>query len=249
MTAGSGSGDERDGLPEDDGDNASTTDLPTRLRSINFDGDLEAARQLRTEAQRTVDQQVASLNDIDSKAIRILRVNVLVVGLILTALSFVSRAESINVPAFLNSYMGFGVLSLILSSAFAALTYTASDLEVGVDPEDVALILERDASTADLEEVVTKSYATWIRFNDRTNVRNTPLITTTVFFVIAAIAYLSLGVYAALIGPIPILLEVITHLALIGVGIATGLPWQVRDACLELHFVTVIIDLLKRNRP
>lgn len=221
-------------------------DLVERLRAVDFRGDAETARYLRMEAQRTVDKQVTLVDDIDSKAIRILRVNVLLVGLILTALSFVSRTEYTEVGSVLNVYTGVGILSLVLSSAFAALTFTASDLEVGVDPDDVALLLGSDPTPGEFEEVVAKSYATWIRFNERTTVMTTPLISSTVFMVIAAIAYLSLGVYVALVGPLPVGLETITHSSLVGIAVAIGLPWQVRDACLEAGFLATIIDFFER---
>ena len=235
--------------PTDETRMAEHSDLSARLRSIDFHGDSKAVHQLRLEAQRTIDKQVSALGDIDSKAIRILRVNVLLIGLILTALSFTSQAEYTNVQSFLNVYTGLGIVSLIISTAFAALTYTASDLEVGVDPDDVALLLESDTTTTEFDEVVTKSYAMWIRFNDRTNIRNTPLITMTVFLVIAAIAYLSLGVYGALVGPIPSTLGVFTHVALVGIGVTTGLPWQIWDACLEIDSIASVIDFLQQRVP
>lgn len=224
-------------------------DLVDRLRAVSFQGDAETARQLRMEAERTVDKQVDLLDDIDSKAIRLLRVNVVLVGLILTVLSFLSRAEYVDVGAILNVYTGVGLLSLVLSSGFAAVTYTTSDLAVGVNPGDVALLLELDPTTAEFEEVVTKSYARWIRFNERTTVRNTPLITSTVVLMIAAIAYLSLGVYVALIGAVPPGLEAIAQLAMVVIGVTTGIPWQVGDASLESDSVARVIDFLERHAP
>lgn len=238
---------EQDGGPSTSERSDEDDDLSERLRSVDFHDDPETARRLRMEAQRTVDKQATLLDDIDSKAIRLLRVNVLLIGLILTMLSFASRAEYTDVGTFLNVYTGIGILSLVLSSAFAAVTYTTSDLAVGVNPDDVVLLLELDPTSVEFEGVMSKSYARWIRFNERTTVRNTPLITSTVILVIAAIAYLSLGVYVALIGAVPTSLEAATHLAMVSIGVTTGIPWQVRDACLESDLIVTVIEFFERH--
>lgn len=207
-----------------------TDDLERRLRSIDFEGDTETARKLRTEARWTLDNQVKSLGDIDSKAIKMLRVNVLLVGLILTALSFAANARSVSVESFLNVYLGTGILSLILSSATAAVTYAASDLEVGVDPYDVANVLELDVMGPEFEVVASKSYALWIDYNDATNALNAPWITLTVLLVVIAIAYLSLGSYAAFNDGLPWSIEAVTNGMLLVFAWRTGIVGQTREA-------------------
>lgn len=210
----------------------SDEELAEKLRDITFDGDAEAASTLRNEAQRTIDAQMSSLGDIDSKAIKILRINLVLTGIILTLLSFVAQVgdPEISVQAFVNPFVGAALVSLLLSSAMAALTYTASDLDVGVDPEDLARLLELDVTVQESDVVLTKGYARWIDFNDETNVRNTPLITGTILLVVFAIAFLSLGVYDALLGPVPGPLTATTIVALVIVTLLTGFVGQVRRA-------------------
>lgn len=207
-----------------------TDDLERRLRRIDFEGDTEAARKLRVETHRTLDNQVRSLDGIDSKAIKVLRVNVLLVGLILTALSFAANSRSVSVESFLNVYLGTGLLSLLLSSATVAVTYTGSDVNVGVDPDDIANVLELDLSNEEFEAVVAKSYAMWIGFNDSTNVRNTPWITVTILLIVVAIAYLSLGVHVAFNEGVPWVVEAGANVLLLVLAWRTGIRGQVSKA-------------------
>jgi hypothetical protein len=66
-------------------------ELEAELEAIEFQGDVETLRTLRSEADLTVGRQLATLTDIDDKASRMLRLNVLLVGVVVSGLSIASQ--------------------------------------------------------------------------------------------------------------------------------------------------------------
>ncbi len=174
-------------------------EMKERIEELDYQGDLEALQRLTEESKQTLGYQLESLNDIDSKAISILRVNVILIGLLFTAASFVVNSD-FNLTALDNLAFYTGVLSLLLSSALAALTYTASDSEVGIESEKINEVIDFDLSEKEFELAAAQSHARWVWFNNRTNVINAPLITLTNILLIIALSHLALGVYVALDG-------------------------------------------------
>lgn len=209
-------------------------DFGKRLREIDYNGDGAVAEKLRKEAQQTLDYQIQSLNDIDTKASKILRINVLLIGVLLSALSIAARDPSVEVADFINIYTKVGVLSLILSTATAAWTYTASDYDVGISPENIADSLERELTKYQFEMVMAKSYARWIDFNNSTNIRNVPLITATNLLVVTALIFLTLGVYQSLVDTVSDIFIWGSVLIIVTITLVSKFPWQLRDALEDI---------------
>lgn len=161
-----------------------------------FDLDLVALE----EGRRTIDKQNEILNNIDDKAARILRVNLVIVGLILTGLSIATGTGSqtdlvqVILPDVINIYTELGLLALLLSTGVAALTYTASALRIGVTGESLRKIVF-EGNTPDRKRLrgLTRSYSKWIEQNYRTNAYNAPLATLTLTFLVYAVVLLTLG--------------------------------------------------------
>lgn len=216
-------------------------DLSEDLADIDFDGDPEQLSELREEARETVDAQQATLNDIDTKASRILRLNVVLIGALVSVLSIATRPGSdsasgnVGVEPFVNVYTEVGVGALVLSTAFAAMTYTASELDVGVSSENLTDLLRADFTADETEELLVKNYVTRINFNRSTNVRNIPLIQLTIIFVVSAIVAFALGVYQGLVGTVPVWLLVVAVGLVVGVVVVSGLVTQVRRAVRDLR--------------
>lgn len=186
------------------------------------------------EGRKTLDTQINNLNDIDTKAIRILRVNVLLIGIILSVLTFSSNTQQVGFEEFLNRYIGTGIGLLIFSTATAALTYTASDFRAGMSKENFVTMLKEDLTDQELELVLSKSYAKWIHNNQSAEILNSFFSTSTILLLIYAVSYLSLGVYHALVGPVPFLLEGSTLVALLIITLVSGYPSQVRSVIGEM---------------
>jgi hypothetical protein len=186
-----------------------------------------------SEARATLDTQIETLDDIDTKAIRILRVNVLLIGVVLSALTFSANSPSAPFERFLNVYLGAGILLLISSSATAGLTYTASDFRAGMSRSNIRTMLEENLVAEELHLVLAKSYATWIRKNQSAEVINSFYSTSTILLLIYAVTYLALGVYHGLVEPVPFPLVGASNVALLGITLASGYPTQIRRVADE----------------
>lgn len=171
--------------------------------------DIQLLRIAREEAHRTVDHQVATLNDIDTKAAKILRPNLILLGIVLTGVSLVSNGTptlsaetSATVGNLENFFIGVGFSSLLVSTAIAALTYTASSVRKGMSGRDLRQLLRNDYQNEQNLAGIVDSYADWMQYNFRVNTRNAPLGTLTLLFLVYAIVFLSTGVYHTFVAPV-----------------------------------------------
>lgn len=197
-----------------DDEDAEKTEMKKAIEELDFEGDTEALRRLTEESKTTLEYQIQSLDDIDSKAISVLRVNVLLIGLLFTAASFVADSN-LTLSALDNPALYIGILSLLLSSALATLTYTASDAEVGIEEGKIGEVIASDLTEKEFELAVAHSHRRWIWFNNRTNVINAPLITLTNILLIIGLSHLGLGAYLALDGGYPFIAAIGTWVLLV----------------------------------
>jgi len=217
------------------------SELREALGEIDFDGEPEQLPELREEARETVAAQRETLNDIDTKASRILRLNVALVGILVSVLSIATQlgsgsgSSAAALDQFVNIYTEFGIGALVLSTAFAAMTYTASELDVGVSSENLANLLRADFTAEDTEELLVKNYIMRINFNRSTNVRNIPLIQMTIILLVSAIVAFLLGVYTAIVGAVPTWLVILAVALILGVVIVSGLVTQIWRAVSDLR--------------
>jgi hypothetical protein len=177
-------------MQEDDRSNDSPSDNDTAKSELT-DG---IYRSICEQGRSTIDRQIEALNDIDTKSSQILRLNVLIIGALLTLASVSVRSDQFAVDDFFNPYTIGGLASLIVSTGFAGLTYTASDTEPGIRASEITEILDKETPPDQYYEELSYGYAKWIRFNNKTNIRNTPLITITILLVVYGITLISVGV-------------------------------------------------------
>lgn len=215
--------------------------LREELMEIDFDEEPEVLTELRSEARKTVESQRETLNDIDTKASKILRLNIILIGVLVSVLSIAAQngssdgSELANVEPFVNVYLKVGIGSLVLSTAFAAMTYTASELDVGVSSDNLTTLLRADFPKEDVEELLVKNYIVRINFNRSTNIRNIPLIQLTIVFAVSAVVFFTLGIYDAIIGSVPDWILVTVLLLLLGLIWISGFPRQFRRAVRDLR--------------
>ena len=216
-------------------------ELREELEDIDFSGYSDQLSVLRAEARKTVDAQRETLDDIDTKASKILRLNVALIGTLVSvvslAIQFAPDSESGigRIKPFVNVYTEVGIAALILSTAFAAVTYTASEVEVGVSSENLTNLLRANFSQSESEELLVKNYIMQINFNRSTNVRNIPLFQLTMVFAILAIISLVLGLYRGVIGAVPVWLLAVAVLLLFAVVSVSGIIQQTRRAIHDLR--------------
>ena len=215
-------------------------ELREELKNVDFDGDPEQLAELRSEARETVDAQRETLNDIDTKASKILRLNIALIGILISVLSIAiqvgpdSETGLGNVEPFVNVYTEIGLGALVLSTAFAVMTYTASELDVGVSSENLTALLKAGFTQEETEELLVKNYITRINFNRSTNLQNIPLIQLTIVLVVSAIVSFVLGLYHGVSGSVPLGLWLSSIVLLGGVIWVSGLVTQVCRAIDDL---------------
>lgn len=219
---------------EESGTDTQAHPVRERIENLEFDGDAETARRLAEEGRRTVDHQLNALDDVDSKAVAILKLDLVIAGTVLTVASFTSDATAVTLGALNNRYTAVATTALVLSAALAASTYTASDSEVGIGSEAIRDAVDADLTAEEFEIAAAQSYAAWIEFNDRTNVLTVPLITLTVLLVVIAVVHLALGVYAAFVGVFTNVLATGAWAFLLVVAVFAGLPTQLSRAADEV---------------
>lgn len=187
----------------------------------------------REEAHRTVDSQVRTLESIDTKAAKTIRLNLVLLGIILTGLSLATAPETapdgpVYYSDLVNVYTITGTGLLLGSTAVAAVTYTSSSLRVGVGPTDLRSFLDNDYSDRANLEGLVEGYAEWIEYNYEINAKNAPLGTLTVLLLLVAMASLALGVKQAATGRVEWWLLAGTVGLLLLVVYLTGFLVQVR---------------------
>ncbi|WP_226038852.1 hypothetical protein [Natrinema sp. DC36] len=168
------------------------------------DLDRETIELAREELRTTFEYQVERVQEIDEKAIEILKANLLLIGLVVTGGSIVVQTD-IDVAAFVNPFTIASALLLLGSTGLAGVTYTASNLRGGIDGDAVETALataRAESADADRFEVrLLRSYGRWIEYNARVTAVNDMFATITVLMVIAAFVYVVAGIGVGALGP------------------------------------------------
>lgn len=177
----------------------------------------------REETRATFEYQVQRLQEIDNKAIEILKANLLLIGILVTAGSILIQTE-FEAGAFLNVFTGFGALLLFISTGLAGVTYTSSNLRGGLDTNDIERAVTQHVEESDeaFEKRLLRSYGRWIEYNAQVTAVNDMLASATVLLVITAFAYVIVGVGVGAAGLSPLL----TWLAF--VAFTLPMAWLVR---------------------
>jgi len=155
-------------------------------------GDAEGTLALaREETRTTFEYQVARIQEIDSKAVEILKANLLLIGIVVTAATVLVQTP-FDAAVFFNLFTAVGAALLFVSTALAGVTYTASNLRGGLDTEAIerAIAAEDDAFEARL----LRSYGRWIEYNAQVIAVNDILVTATVLLVVVSFAYVVAGI-------------------------------------------------------
>ncbi|MFC6975842.1 hypothetical protein ACFQL1_16020 [Halomicroarcula sp. GCM10025709] len=161
------------------------------------DGDdeanLAALQGACEEAKETVNHQMNWLQQMDTKAVKILRAVLVLIGLLLTALSVSVRSSSIQITQFVNLFTIAGGLALVLSSISAAITYIASSFEAGIGRRDLTEAIDEGYTEVKFHTELAKGYSNWIQFNQYVLQYNAIILALTIIFVINAITFLTAG--------------------------------------------------------
>lgn len=125
-----------------------------------------------TEARAVIDAQNTTMTDIDDKAMRTVRLNAVLLGLLVTGLQF---APDMFHTASLQAAFGF----LIVSTVCGVVTYNESNLYVGPRGEYIEDLAEDDFPDPPWEEDLLETMAGMIAENYDDIRRNSVLLTAT----------------------------------------------------------------------
>jgi len=143
---------------------------------------------------------------------RILRFNFVIIGLLLTGVSIatdfgtaghVDMDQIRDTSQFVSVYTKYGGLSLLLSTTFAGLTYTASTMQLGIGSGLIEEIREETYDKPEYHELLVEYYADWVDENDDKLSVNAFLITFTTWLAIYGVLMLALGVVRPLFDFVP----------------------------------------------
>jgi hypothetical protein len=202
--------------------------------------EIELLEITREEAHRTIDSQIDNLDDIDTKAAKILRVNLVFIGILLTGVSIIASNNGSNsivtgASDVLNVYVILGGVCILISTILAAFTYTATSLRSGMSGRDIENLLENDYSPEENYRGIVESYSVWLQYNFKVNTCNAPLGTSILLFLIYSIILISTAVFNAFVHEMGISGNILLFLLFILITWRSGFKgqieryWQYRD--------------------
>lgn len=166
--------------------------------------EVEVLRAALNETRPTLETIESFLSDIDDKAGRTLRLNIAIIGILLTALSIGFSQGLPGTNRVLNGAFFFGLIASSISIVAALLTYTRSTITAGLGVQDIDLVLERDdISEEAMLRAILRSHKEWIRTNGRTNERDASSLFVSHVFLLLSMGYYALAVLWVIIQPIP----------------------------------------------
>lgn len=115
------------------------------------------------EARHTMDQQIEKIHREDQKAVKIFRVNLLILGVLISGYSISVQSSDISPDAFVNVHTVFGLAFMILSTLIGAMAYTSSNFEMGVNPTVIKRAKSMD--NGDYYDKLTQEYSDWVQSN------------------------------------------------------------------------------------
>ncbi|WP_147302029.1 hypothetical protein [Haloferax sp. Atlit-4N] len=180
-----------------------------------------------------MDQQIDKIHREDQKAVGIFRVNLLVLGILSSALSLSTNTNAISTSSFLNAHTAIGVLALLGSSVVAAMAYTSSKFEMGIDPSRVESAANGEWSRKDFFEKLNEEYSGWVNHNNSVHEFNAQAITWAMAFAICGVILFSGGV---LVGALQVRGQGLSYAMLIGelaVSLVLGLLVFYSDSIFE----------------
>jgi len=163
------------------------------LGSPTDDPQDDAASLLREEGREVIDSQLQTLRDTDRKALATARMNALILGLLLSALSLSETpTEAIN-----TWFVGGGAL-LLVSLGIAVLTYSIDRPSYGIGPGYFDDALGEYSTRSQIEEDLLERYANWIEDNGTEISSNSTYLLITQASLITGIGFIAFGMYLLL---------------------------------------------------
>lgn len=122
---------------------------------------------LHAEAVRTLQRQMATVEDLDSKATAVLRFNALVIGLTVSAAAIAARGliDGTVLPNWIPVMLLLGALTIAVSTLLALLAYEVTKLAIGMRAADMTQVIDSGMEHLDFLEHIVHTYADAVQRN------------------------------------------------------------------------------------
>lgn len=156
--------------------------------------DTAALRAALEETRRSYDKDIASINDVDEKAMRAARTGFLVLGITVSGLAIFGPGTLGGLSIETKGLGGFGLGLVFASTLFALGTYTATEYPTGVGSEHREAALSDGYSRAQWLEFMIDEYGGWTDEVNEMAAANAQYLENTVFIQAVGLLSLFLGV-------------------------------------------------------
>lgn len=137
----------------------------------------EICQRICEEARDTLDQQIYRNEQVDQKALGIFRLNLLLMGLILTIFTLIVDTD-VQQERFISGWSIGALVLLLISTIFAAMTYTSTSYDVGISTDMIEdSEYGRFDSTTSLEHDLRDMYHEALAHNNKVGQFNAYFIT------------------------------------------------------------------------
>lgn len=117
------------------------------------------------EARAVVEAQNETMSDIDAKAMRTVRFDVLLVGVLLTAAQVAGTSGVAEAEVFQHALLLLAVAALLASVVLGVVTYNESDLYVGLDGRYIEALAGDEPENGRWDRDVLRTFAGMISEN------------------------------------------------------------------------------------
>ncbi|GGL47387.1 hypothetical protein [Halocalculus aciditolerans] len=193
------------------GDSGSSSGQPQTI-SIASD----ATSVALDEAKRTIDRQAEMFDDIQGKAINLMKYTVTLASLLATGVTLLEKSAALDsFAALVNGYTVSSIGLLGLAAVVSGFAYTLSTQINGIGPDGV-----RDAAraeTPEYKERLVRGYADWIEQNRELNERADACVSLAILLVTGAVIALGTGLVNVFVVDLPLWaagVDVVVFLAL-----------------------------------
>lgn len=133
-----------------------------RDRFSAWDSEESALRAARTEARESLAETISSIRRIDESATTTLRIDLVILGLALTAASALP-----SVSALVNALTVSGFVGVCLSAVVAVVTTLGSDYPTDVSAEYIEELQQASWSEREWNEWMLREYSSWLADAER----------------------------------------------------------------------------------
>lgn len=150
----------------------------------------EGSDMLVEESRRVLDHQIAKIDALDEKAAWTLRIGVVLLGIVVSAIELLPSART-------SGLVIIGTVVLALSLAVGLFTYGVSRVDIGAAPEQFDRILPSNYGRAEVCESLLVAHDRSISFNRRSFWTSGLFLTLTHVLMIIGIWFFAAGVLAS----------------------------------------------------